>query len=126
MRGATPDKRSVLESGDARPDTAISTAKLAGHLRAQDRRQAPRVGRPSLQLPYLSLHWARQQEAPCDVTFVHIPPGPRAGGRLSEAELLRGAGLVLSYLLAYAQERDQAKSFAGESAADPAVAAGRP
>ena len=50
----------------------------------------------------------------------------RAGGRLSEAELLRGAGLILSYLLAFAQERDQAKSFAGASAADPAVAAGRP
>jgi len=28
--------------------------------------------------------------------------------------------------LAFAQERDQAKSFTGESAADPAVAAGRP
>ena len=36
-----------------------------------------------------------------------------------------GAGLIVSYLLAYAQERDQAKSFAGESAADPAAAAGR-
>jgi hypothetical protein len=57
---------------------------------------------------------------------VHIPPGSRAGGRLSEAELLRGAGLILSYLLAFAQERDQAKSSAGESAADLAAVVGRP
>lgn len=128
-RGATPDKRSVLESGHARLDTAISTAKLARHLRAQDLpASASRSAGTYLcnYLYYLSLHWARQQEAPCDVTFVHIPPSPRAGGRLSEAEMLRGAGVILSYLLAFAQERDQSKSFAGEIAADPAVAAGRP
>ena len=40
--------------------------------------------------------------------------------------MLRGAGLILSYLLAFAQERDQAKSSAGEIAADLAVAAGHP
>ena len=116
------------KSGDARLDTAISTAKLARHLRARDPGKRLAFGRDlSLQLPLLSLAPLGENAGDaCDVTFVHIPPGPRAGGRLSEAELLRGAGLILSYLLAYAQERDQAKSFAGESAADPAAAAGRP
>ena len=50
----------------------------------------------------------------------------RSVPRLENAKLLRGAGLILSYLLAFAQERDQAMSFASASAADPAVAAGRP
>jgi pyroglutamyl-peptidase len=128
-RGAFPDMRSVLESGDARLDTAISTAKLARHLRAQDLpASASRSAGTYLcnYLYYLSLHWARAQQAPCDVTFVHLPPGPRAGGPLSEAELLRGSGLILSYLLAFAQDRDQAKSFSGELAAGSPVAAGRP
>ena len=128
-RGAVLDRRTILDHSDRRLDTAIPASQLARHLRA---RGLPAVASRSAgtylcnYLYYLSLHWARQQEAPCDVTFVHIPPGPHAGGRLSEAELLRGAGLILSYLLAFAQERDQAKSSAGEIAADLAVAAGRP
>jgi pyroglutamyl-peptidase len=109
-RGAMPKKRAVLASGDARLDTAISTAKLAKHLRTQDLpASASRSAGAYLcnYLYYLSLHWARVQEAPCDVTFVHIPPGPRAGGRLSEAELLRGADLILRYLLDIARDRDR-------------------
>ena len=127
-RGAMPEKRNVLASGDARLDTAISTTKLARHLRTQDLpASASRSAGAYLcnYLYYLSLHWAKAQQAPCDATFVHIPPGPRAGGPLSEAELLRGAGLILSYLLVFAQDRDRAKRFAGEIAADPAVSAER-
>jgi hypothetical protein len=45
---------------------------------------------------------------------------------LSESELLRGAGLILSYLLAFTQDRGQARSFSSEIAPDPAVAMGRP
>jgi hypothetical protein len=44
---------------------------------------------------------------------------------LSEAELLRGAELIMRYLLAFALDRDQAKNFAGEMAAGFPVAAGR-
>jgi pyroglutamyl-peptidase len=127
--GAMPEKRNVLASGEARLDTAISTAKLARHLRTQGLpANASRSAGAYLCnfLYYLSLNWAKAQQAPCDVTFVHIPPGSRAGGPLSEAELLRGAHLILSYLLAFAQDRDQAKRFAAEIAAGPAVAAGRP
>lgn len=128
-RGAMPERRNVLDSGDARLDTTISAAKLAKHLRTQDLpASASRWAGAYLcnYLYYLSLHWTKAQQAPCDVAFVHIPPGPRAGGPLSEAELLRGAGLILSYLLAGARGHDLAKRFADEIAPDPAVAAGRP
>lgn len=127
-RGATPNKRSVLEPGEARLDTAISTAKLARHLRTQDLPAAASRSAGAYlcnYLYYLSLHWARQQEAPCDVTFVHLPPGHRQGGPLSETELLRGAELILRYLVAFAQDRDGAKALAGEMAAGASVAAGR-
>jgi pyroglutamyl-peptidase len=128
-RGAMPEKRNVLASGDARLDTAISTAKLAKHLRTQDLpASASRSAGAYLcnYLYYLSLHWAKAQQAPCDATFVHIPPGPRAGGPLSESELLRGADLILRYLLDIARDRDQARNFASEIAPAPAVSAGRP
>jgi pyroglutamyl-peptidase len=128
-RGAVPEKRTVLASGDARLDTTISTAKLAKHLRRQDLpASASRSAGAYLcnYLYYLSLHWAKTQQTPCDVTFVHIPPGPHAGGPLGEADLLRGADLILRYLLDIARDRDQAKRFAGEISTDPAVAAGRP
>jgi hypothetical protein len=44
---------------------------------------------------------------------------------LSEAELLRGAELIMRYLLAFALDRDQSQNFAGEMAAGFPVAAGR-
>jgi hypothetical protein len=44
---------------------------------------------------------------------------------LSEAELLRGAELIMRYLLAFALDRDQAKKLAGEAAAGFPVTAGR-
>ena len=113
-RGAMPSKRSVLELWRCSSRHGDSAAKLARHLRTQDLpASASRSAGAYLcnYLYYLSLHWARQQEAPAMSRFVHIPPGPRAGGPLSEAELLRGAGLILSYLLAFAQERDRAEEL---------------
>jgi len=127
-RGAVLDRRTILSHSDRRLDTAIPASQLARHLRTKDLpASASRSAGAYLcnYLYYLSLHWAKAQQAPCDATFVHIPPGPRAGGPLSEAELLRGAGLILSYLLVFAQDRDRAKRFAGEIAADPAVSAER-
>ncbi len=127
-RGAVLDRRSILDRSDGRLDTAIPATQLARHLRAQD---LPAVASRSAgtylcnYLYYLSLHWARGQSGACDVCFVHLPPGPRQGGPLSEAELLRGAELTMRYLLAFALDRDQAKSFAGETAAGVPVAAGR-
>jgi pyroglutamyl-peptidase len=127
-RGAVLDRRSILDRSYGRLDTAIPATQLARHLRAQD---LPAVASRSAgtylcnYLYYLSLHWARGQSGACDVCFVHLPPGPRQGGPLSEAELLRGAELTMRYLLAFALDRDQAKSFAGETAAGVPVAAGR-
>jgi pyroglutamyl-peptidase len=128
-QGAFPTTRSVLDRGHSRLDTEVPATRLAKHLRMQN---LPAVASRSAgaylcnYLYYLSLDWARQQEGPCDVCFVHLPPGPRHGGPLSEVELLRGAELILSYLLDFAQDRDQAKRFAGEMAAGPTIAAGRP
>jgi pyrrolidone-carboxylate peptidase len=65
-------------------------------------------------LYYLSLHWARGQNGAYDVCFVHLPPGPSQGGPLSEAELLRGAELIMRYLLAFALDRDGAETSGGE------------
>jgi pyroglutamyl-peptidase len=127
-RGAVLNRRTILDRSDGRLDTAIPATQLARHLRTQD---LPAVASRSAgtylcnYLYYLSLHWARGQDGACDVCFVHLPPGPRQGGPLSEAELLRGAELIMRYLLAFALDRDQAKSFAGEMASGFPVAAGR-
>jgi pyroglutamyl-peptidase len=127
-RGAVLDRRTILDRSDGRLDTEVPAIQLARHLRTQD---LPAVASRSAgtylcnYLYYLSLHWARGQNGACDVCFVHLPPGPRQGGPLSEAELLRGAELIMRYLLAFALDRDQAKNFAGDMAAGFPVAAGR-
>lgn len=126
-RGDTLSMRKVIELGDQRLDTGISAAKLARHLRAQDLpASASRSAGTYLcnYLYYLSLHWAKAQATSCDAAFVHIPPGPRQGGPLSEADLLRGAELILHHLVAFAKDRDQADACAGGTAATT-VAAGQ-
>jgi pyroglutamyl-peptidase len=127
-RGAVLNRRTILDRSDGRLDTEVPATQLARHLRT---RGLPAIASRSAgtylcnYLYYLSLHWARGQNGACDVCFVHLPPGPRQGGPLSEAELLRGAELIMRYLLAFALDRDQAKNFAGEMAAGFPVAAGR-
>ena len=127
-RGAVLNRRTIVDRSDGRLDTDVPATQLAGHLRTRD---LPAVASRSPgtylcnYLYYLSLHWARGQNGACDVCFVHLPPGPRQDGPLSEAELLRGADLILRYLLAFALDRDQAKNFACETAASSPVAAGR-
>jgi pyroglutamyl-peptidase len=121
-RGTVLSRRTILDRSDGRLDTEVPATQLARHLRTHD---LPAVASRSAgtylcnSLYYLSLHWAR------DVCFVHLPPGPRQGGPLSEAELLRGAELIMRYLLAFALDRDQAKKLAGEAAAGFPVTAGR-
>jgi pyroglutamyl-peptidase len=117
-RGAVLDRRTVLDRSDRRLDTAIPASQLAMHLRT---RGLPAVASRSAgtylcnYLYYLSLHWARGQNGACDVCFVHLPPGPSQGGPLSEAEMLRGAELIMRYLLAFALDRDGAKTSGGET-----------
>jgi pyroglutamyl-peptidase len=116
-RGAVLDRRTILDRSEVRLDTAIPATRLAKHLRTQD---LPAVASRSAgtylcnYLYYLSLHWAREQNGACDVCFVHLPPGPRQGGPLSEAELLRGAELIMRYLLALALDRDRVENSGDE------------
>jgi pyroglutamyl-peptidase len=127
-RGAVLDRRTILDGSDGRLDTDVQAMQLARHLRTQD---LPAVASRSAgtylcnYLYYLSLHWAREQDGACDVCFVHLPPRPGQGGPLSEAELLRGAELILRYLLAFVLDRDQAKKLVEEMAAGFPIAAGR-
>jgi pyroglutamyl-peptidase len=114
--GALPAMRHVIERGDARLDTAISTAELARHLRKQNLpARASRSAGTYLcnYLYYLSLYLARDRQDPCSVIFVHLPPGPRQGGPLSEAELLRGGEIILRYLLTHLLASRQTQVFAG-------------
>jgi pyroglutamyl-peptidase len=116
-RGAVPKTSTILDRGLRKLDTGVPASRLAKHLRTQG---LPAVASRSAgtylcnYLYYLSLDWARRQEAPCDICFVHLPPGQRQGGPLSEAELLRGAKLVVDYLLAFAEDRDRAEALGGE------------
>jgi len=124
-RGAVLDRRTILDRSDRRLDTAIPAAQLARYLRT---RGLPAVASRSPgtylcnYLYYLSLDWARRQKASSDVCFVHIPPLARHGGPLSEAELLRGADLIVRYLLAFAEERDQAAALRPQGGSKLAVA----
>ncbi len=112
-RGTVLGRRTILDCAERRLDTTIPASRLAKHLRMQD---LPAVASRSAgtylcnYLYYLSLHQTRRQDAACDVCFVHLPPGPHHGGPLSEAELLRGAELIVRYLLAFAMERDRAET----------------
>src|SRR6476661_6543822 len=126
-RGAMPSTRRALDRGHVRLDTRVPARRLAKHLQAQG---LPAVASRSAgtylcnYLYYLSLDWARRQEAPCDVCFVHIPPGPGQGGPLSETDLLRGADQIVRYLLDFAAECDGAavagrKGSSGRATARP-------
>jgi pyroglutamyl-peptidase len=116
-RGAVLNRRTILDRSDRRLDTAIPASQLARHLRT---RGLPAVASRSAgtylcnYLYYLSLHWARGQNGACDVCFVHLPAGPSQGGPLSEAEMLRGAELIMRYLLAFALDRDRAETSGRE------------
>jgi len=101
-RGALPTGGCVLERGHARLDTPVPARKLVEHLKQSGLPAAmsrSAGGYLCNFLYYLSLHWAATQEEPCHVCFVHLPPGPKEGGPLTEAELLRGAETALLYLL---------------------------
>jgi pyroglutamyl-peptidase len=111
-RGVRLMSRIILEHGQERLDTALPAASLAKHLREHGLPAATSHSAGTYLcnfLYYLSLEWAERQAKRCDVVFVHIPPGPRHGGPLSEAELLRGADAILRYLLAVAEKRDGAR-----------------
>lgn len=111
-RGELPLAPTILEAGHDRLDTGLPAEGLTQHLRLQG---FPAVTSGSAGgylcnfLYYLSLDWAERQETPCDVCFVHVPPGPRQGGPLGEAELLRGAAATMGYLLAFTHRRDRAE-----------------
>jgi pyroglutamyl-peptidase len=123
--GALPAMRSVLDFGAARLDTSISAASLARYLRSHRLpASASRSAGAYLcnYLYYLSLQWAKAQTA-CDAIFVHLPPGPRQAGPLSEAQMLRGAKLILERLVARAKEGDQADVVAARAARAAATAA---
>jgi pyroglutamyl-peptidase len=115
--GAVPLRQTVLERGRPRLDTALPASDLAKHLRG--------LGYPATAsrsagsylcnyLYYLSLDWAARQAGLRDVCFVHVPPGPRQGGPISEAGLLRGTEAILRYLLTTAERRDDVCGARGE------------
>jgi len=113
-RGAMPSAACALPLEHPRLDTQVPATRLAKHLRAQALPAAASRSAGTYlcnYLYYLSLDWARRQKASSDVCFVHIPPLARHGGPLSEAELLRGADLIVRYLLAFAEKRDQAAAL---------------
>jgi len=126
-RGALPMTDTIIEHGHGRLDTDLPAASLAKHLREQG---LPAIASRSAGtylcnfLYYLSLDWAAQQDSPCDVCFVHVPPGPRQGGPLSEAELLRGTEAILHYLLAFADRREGAEQ--PQEQTGPGLAVGEP
>ncbi len=97
-----PRSPAILAGATPRLDTQLSTTDLARALR-----QAGIAALPSLSagrylcntLYYLSLDWAaRQRPAPL-VLFVHIPPTIEHGGYLGQAEILRGAEIILREVL---------------------------
>ena len=109
-RGRVPTVTRILPRGAPWLATQVPATRLAKHLRA---RALPAAASRSAgtylcnYLYYVSLDWACRQKGPCDVCFVHIPPHPSDGGPLSEAELVRGAELILHYLLAFTGELDR-------------------
>jgi pyroglutamyl-peptidase len=107
--GALPLNRTISERGPAHLDTGLPAGDLARHLR--DLGLPATVSRSAGSylcnlLYYLSLDWAARQKAPCEVCFVHVPPGGSQGGPLGDAELLRGTEAALRYLVAAAGRRD--------------------
>ncbi len=121
-RDELPSAATILDQGHDRLDTALPAAALTRHLK---QRGLPATTSRSAGtylcnfLYYLSLDWAARQDTPCDACFVHVPPAARPGGRLSEAELLRGAEAVMCYLIDYTNFRDGTAAPAAEPALAP-------
>lgn len=120
-RGALPLRSEILERGQPRIDTPVPAIHIAKHLRSQG---IPAIASRSAGsylcnfLYYLSLDWALRQKRPCDVCFVHVP----APALLSETDILRGAELILSYLLAHTKDADGLTAAHRTRAAQPMAA----
>jgi pyroglutamyl-peptidase len=108
--GALPPSAMIVEAGPAVLVTSAPASRLAKYLRQQG---LPATVSSSCGgylcnfLYFLSLDWAARQASPCDVCFAHVPAASGHGGSLSEHELLRGAELLMSYLLAHTEKRDR-------------------
>lgn len=118
--GAHPDKTAILADGNHRLDSSVPASVLARHLRTQGlaATASHHAGHYLCNfLYYLSLHWAARQQQPSLACFVHIPLAAAQGGPFSDAELLRGAKLILHRLLALASEQQSGSDLTVRSAA---------
>jgi pyroglutamyl-peptidase len=115
--GALRSDAEIVAGGCPRIESTVPALRLARLLRAQGLPANASGSAGSYIcnfLYYLSLDWASRQEAVCDVCFVHVPPATA----LTEAELLRGARLILGYLQDHI-ETGTMRSHAPARATDP-------
>lgn len=108
--GTVPDGSAIVAGGTHCLATRLPASQLARHLNDCGVRALPSgcAGRYLCNfLYYLSLEWAERQENPCLAAFVHMPPLPADGGPFSEAELLRGAEKILSFMIAFASGQER-------------------
>ena len=123
-RGAMPSGPVILLGGPDRFDTALPAGALAAHLKscALPAVVSRSAGRYLCNfLYYHSLDWARRQESPCLVLFVHIPLASGRSGSFGEEAILHGAHETLRFVLTFASvhkplQTTTGPAFAGSKA----------
>ena len=125
-RGALPPSATVFEGKPAILRTPLPATRLAARLRDHGLSAAASRSCGAYLcnfLYYRSLDWAHRQPSPCDVLFVHVPAGAGNGVTPAGAELLRGASLLLDWLLAHIEQGDSGEQSRRDRAIMPAAAA---
>jgi pyroglutamyl-peptidase len=105
--GVLPARRRIHLDGPGRLDSTVAVPRLAATLRENGVPATSSAHAGSYLcnfLYYHSLSWALSRDKAAPVLFVHIPVARAEGGPIEDADLLRGAELILDFMLSAPHE----------------------
>jgi len=105
--GVLPARRAIHVGGPGRLDSTVAVPRLAATLRENGvpAHSSAHAGSYLCNfLYYHSLSWAMSRDQTAPVLFVHIPVARSSGGPIEDADLLRGADLIVNFMLSAGRE----------------------
>jgi pyroglutamyl-peptidase len=106
----------IHRDGPGRLDSTVSIPSLVARLRQDGVPANSSVDAGSYLCNFLYYHalsWGVSRHQPAATLFVHIPPARSEGGPIEDADLLRGASIILNFMLGAANEIPNTAERAG-------------